>query len=174
MLSRADVGGTLPSIQPALAASSDCQFLRPITVDDVTGRESVVIVQGHVALEGVLLFGQKHFYICEHFALSPVKEVYCTRHCLSSISDSFIYALCHNDRAAGQPACSCYSYEDIKEIHPMRFLLQEVALELFFKSGHSVFLVFHNSDRKRTLKRFRSMKPSLKSKGITEESINIR
>ncbi|XP_060096943.1 WD repeat- and FYVE domain-containing protein 4 [Heteronotia binoei] len=142
--------------------------------EKVTGRESVVVVQEHVALEGVLLFGQKHFYICEHFTLSHMQEVYCTKHCSSSISDSFIYTLCHNDQATGQSTCSSYSYDDIKEIHLMRFLLQEVALEIFFRSGYSVFLVFHNSDRKKTLKRFRSKKPSLKSKGITEESINIR
>ncbi|XP_054839943.1 WD repeat- and FYVE domain-containing protein 4 [Eublepharis macularius] len=142
--------------------------------EKVTNRESVAIVQGHVVLEGVLLFGQKHFYICKHFTLSHLEEVYCTRHCLSSISESFIYSLCHKEQAAGRPACSCYSYSDIKEIHPMRFLLQEVALEIFFRSGYSVFLVFHKSDRKKTLKRFYSMKPVLKSKGITEESINIR
>nr|XP_056706521.1 WD repeat- and FYVE domain-containing protein 4 [Euleptes europaea] len=142
--------------------------------EKVTGRESVVIVQGHVALEGVLLFGQKHFYICEYFTLSHPQEVYCTRHCLSSISDSFIYTLCYKDQAMGQPACSCYSYDDIKEIHPMRFLLQEVAVEIFFRSGYSVFLAFHNSARKKPLKRFWSKKPSLKSRGITEESINVR
>ncbi|XP_077207114.1 WD repeat- and FYVE domain-containing protein 4 isoform X2 [Paroedura picta] len=142
--------------------------------EKVTSRESLVIVQGHVALEGVLLFGQKHFYLCEHFALSPLRDVSCTRHGLSSISDSFIYSLCHSEHAMGQPACSRYLYDDIKEILPMRFLLQEVALEIFFRSGYSVFLVFHNSNRKKTLKRFQSMKPGLKSKGITGESINIR
>ncbi|XP_009977759.1 PREDICTED: WD repeat- and FYVE domain-containing protein 4 [Tauraco erythrolophus] len=140
----------------------------------VTFKCSVAVVQGHTALEGVLLFGKEHFYICECFVLSPLEEVYCTRHCLSSISDPFIFNLCHKDHAVGDQMCSRYSYRDIKEIHLMRYLLQEIALEIFFKNGYSRFLVFHDSDRNKIFKRFCSFQPALKSKGITEESLNIR
>uniref|UniRef100_A0A8C8BHA2 WDFY family member 4 n=1 Tax=Otus sunia TaxID=257818 RepID=A0A8C8BHA2_9STRI len=114
---------------------------------------SVAVVQGHTALEGVLLFGKEHFYICECFVLSPLEEVYCTHHCLSSISDPFIFNLCHKDHAVGDQKCARYSYHDIKEIHLMRFLLQEIALEVFFKNGYSRFLVFHDSDRNKIFKR---------------------
>ncbi|KAF7247495.1 WD repeat- and FYVE domain-containing protein 4 [Varanus komodoensis] len=143
--------------------------------EKIKRRDSVVIVQEQASSEGVLLFGQKHFYLCSHFTLSHLGEVYCTRHCLSRISDSFIHGLCHKDQAVGQPACSRYAYSDIREILPTHFLLQEDALEIFFRNGYSVFLVFFNSDRARILKRFSSsMKPVLKSKSITDESINIR
>ncbi|KAM7016761.1 WD repeat- and FYVE domain-containing protein 4 [Passerculus sandwichensis] len=142
--------------------------------EKVTFKCSVAVVQGHTALEGVLLFGQEHFYICECFVLSLQEEVYCTRHCLSRISDPFIFNLCHKDHAVGDQTCSRFSYQDIKEIHLMRFLLQEVALEIFFKNGYSRFLVFHDSDRNKIFKRFCSFQPALKSKGITEESLNIR
>ncbi|RMC11578.1 hypothetical protein DUI87_11699 [Hirundo rustica rustica] len=142
--------------------------------EKVTFKCSVAVVQGHTALEGVLLFGKEHFYICECFVLSPQEEVYCTRHCLSRISDQFIFNLCHKDHAVGDQMCSRYSYHDIREIHLMRFLLQEIALEIFFKNGYSRFLVFHDSDRNKIFKRFCSFQPALKSKGITEESLNIR
>ncbi|XP_026707231.1 WD repeat- and FYVE domain-containing protein 4 [Athene cunicularia] len=142
--------------------------------EKVTFKCSVAVVQGHRALEGVLLFGKEHFYICECFVLSPLEEVYCTRHCLSSISDPFIFNLCHKDHAVGDQKCSRYSYHDIKEIHLMRFLLQEIALEVFFKNGYSRFLVFHDSDRNKIFKRFCFFQPALKPKGITEESLNIR
>ncbi|XP_010181867.1 PREDICTED: WD repeat- and FYVE domain-containing protein 4-like [Mesitornis unicolor] len=122
--------------------------------EKVTFKCSVAVVRGHRALEGVLLFGREHFYICECFVLSPLEEVYCTHHCLSSISDPFIFNLCHKDRAVGDQMCSRHSYHDIKEIHLMRFLLQEIALEIFFKSGYSRFLVFHDSDRNKIFKRF--------------------
>uniref|UniRef100_A0A8C3Y3C9 WDFY family member 4 n=1 Tax=Catharus ustulatus TaxID=91951 RepID=A0A8C3Y3C9_CATUS len=122
---------------------------------------SVAVVQGHTALEGVLLFGKEHFYICECFVLSPLQEVYCTRHCLSRISDPFIFNLCHKDHAMGDQMCSRYSYHDIKEIHLMRFLLQEIALEIFFKNGYSRFLVFHDSDRNKIFKRFCSFQSTL-------------
>lgn len=142
--------------------------------EKVTFKCSVAVVQGHTALEGVLLFGREHFYICECFVLSPLEEVCCTQHCLSSISDPFIFNLCHKDHVVGDQRCSRYSYCDIKEIRLMRFLLQEIALEIFFKNGYSRFLVFHDCDRKKIFKRFCFFQPALKSKGVTEESVNIR
>lgn len=42
----------------------------------------------------------------------------------SSISDPFIFNLCHKDHVVGDQRCSRYSYCDIKEIRLMRFLLQ--------------------------------------------------
>ncbi|XP_021253682.1 WD repeat- and FYVE domain-containing protein 4 isoform X2 [Numida meleagris] len=142
--------------------------------EKVTFKCSVAVVQGHTALEGVLLFGREHFYICECFVLSPLEEVCCTQHCLSRISDPFIFNLCHKDHVVGVHRCSRYSYHDIKEIRLMRFLLQEIALEIFFKNGYSRFLVFHDCDRKKIFKRFCFFQPALKSKGVTEESLNIR
>ncbi|XP_052533656.1 WD repeat- and FYVE domain-containing protein 4 isoform X2 [Tympanuchus pallidicinctus] len=142
--------------------------------EKVTFKCSVAVVQGHTALEGVLLFGRKHFYICECFVLSPLEEVCCTQHCLSSISDPFIFNLCHREHVVGDQRCFRYSYHDIKEIRLMRFLLQEIALEIFFKNGYSRFLVFHDCDRKKIFKRFCFFQPALKSKGVTEESLNVR
>ncbi|XP_072483675.1 WD repeat- and FYVE domain-containing protein 4 isoform X2 [Notamacropus eugenii] len=142
--------------------------------EKVSVKHSVVIVQGHVVSEGVLLFGQQHFYVCENFTLSPLGDVYCTKHCLSNISDPFIFNMCSKDRPLDHYTCNRYSYSDIKEIHLMRFLLQEIALEIFFRNGYSKFLVFHNSDRSKAFKSFRSLQPGLKGKGITEESLNIR
>lgn len=49
----------------------------------VSQKVPMVIVQGHLVSEGILLFGQHHFYICENFTLSPTGDVYCTHHCLS-------------------------------------------------------------------------------------------
>ncbi|XP_063160442.1 WD repeat- and FYVE domain-containing protein 4 [Candoia aspera] len=139
--------------------------------EKVICRQSVVIIEGHIALEAVILFGQDHFYICKHFTLSHLEEIYCTSHCLSCINESFIYNLCYGTEAiAVEPTCSCHSYSDIKEIQPMRFLLQEIALEIFLNNGYSIFLVFHNSNRTKALTRF----CSVKSKGITDESTNIR
>ncbi|KAG8137761.1 hypothetical protein E2320_004976, partial [Naja naja] len=123
--------------------------------EKVTCRLSVVMVDGHLVLEGVLLLGRDHFYVCRHFTLSHLEEVYCTSHCLSCIREPFIYNLCYAMEAtAAEPTCSCHSYSDIKQIRPMRFLLQDIALEVFLNNGYSIFLVFHNSDRKKFLTRY--------------------
>ncbi|XP_049501299.1 WD repeat- and FYVE domain-containing protein 4 isoform X1 [Panthera uncia] len=142
--------------------------------EKVTQKYSLVIVQGHLVSEGILLFGHQHFYICENFTLSPVGDVYCTRHCLSNISDPFIFNMCSKDRSSDHYSCQRHSYGDLRELRQARFLLQDIALELFFQNGYSKFLVFHNSDRSKVFKSFCSFQPSLKGKGITEEPLNLR
>ncbi|XP_072662463.1 WD repeat- and FYVE domain-containing protein 4 isoform X2 [Canis lupus baileyi] len=142
--------------------------------EKVTQKYSLVIVQGHLVSEGVLLFGHQHFYICENFTLSPVGDVYCTRHCLSNISDPFIFNMCSKDRSSDQYSCQSHSYGQLSELRQARFLLQDIALELFFQNGYSKFLVFHNNDRSKVFKSFCSFQPSLKGKGITEDPLNLR
>ncbi|XP_076980769.1 WD repeat- and FYVE domain-containing protein 4 isoform X3 [Tamandua tetradactyla] len=145
-----------------------------IDQEKVTLKYSLVVVQGHLVSEGVLLLGCQHFYICENFTLSPVGDVYCTRHCLSNISDPFIFNMCSKDRSSDHYSCQRHSYGDIRDIYPARFLLQDIALEIFFQNGYSKFLVFHNGDRCKVFKSFHSFQPSLKGKGITEDPITIR
>ncbi|KAB0349750.1 hypothetical protein FD754_014607 [Muntiacus muntjak] len=142
--------------------------------EKVTQKYSLVIVQGHLVCEGLLLFGQQHFYICENFTLSPVGDVYCTRHCLSNISDPFIFNMCSKDRSSDHYSCQRHSYGDLRELRQARFLLQDIALEIFFQNGYSKFLVFHNSDRSKVFKSFCSFQPSLKGKGFTEDTLNLR
>uniref|UniRef100_A0A8W4FRG3 WDFY family member 4 n=1 Tax=Sus scrofa TaxID=9823 RepID=A0A8W4FRG3_PIG len=121
--------------------------------EKVTQKYSLVIVQGHLVCEGLLLFGQQHFYICENFTLSPMGDVYCTRHCLSNISDPFIFNMCSKDRSSDNYSCQRHSYGDLRELRQARFLLQDIALEIFFQNGYSKFLVFYNSDRSKVFKR---------------------
>ncbi|MBZ3885028.1 WD repeat- and FYVE domain-containing protein 4 [Sciurus carolinensis] len=93
--------------------------------EKVTQKFSLVIVQGHLVSEGVLLFGHQHFYICENFTLSPTGDIYCTRHCLSNISDPFIFNMCSKDRSSEHYSCQRYSYVDLRELRQARFLLQK-------------------------------------------------
>ncbi|EPQ01428.1 WD repeat- and FYVE domain-containing protein 4 [Myotis brandtii] len=126
--------------------------------EKVTQKYSMVLVQGHLVSEALLLFGHQHFYICENFTLSPVGDVYCTRHCLSNISDPFIFNLCSKDRSSDHYSCRRHSYGDLRELRQARFLLQDIALEIFFRNGCSKFFVFHNSDRSKVFKRSPSYK----------------
>ncbi|XP_058527545.1 WD repeat- and FYVE domain-containing protein 4 isoform X2 [Ochotona princeps] len=142
--------------------------------EKVSQKFSLVIVQGHLVSEGVLLFGHQHFYICENFTMSPTGDVYCTHHCLSNISDPFIFNMCSKDRCSEQYSCQCHSYGDLRELRLARFLLQDIALELFFQNGYSKFLVFYNGDRNKAFKSFCSFQPSLKGKGVMEDPLNLR
>ncbi|KAM5235936.1 WD repeat- and FYVE domain-containing protein 4 [Ctenodactylus gundi] len=139
--------------------------------EKVTQKFSLVIVQGHLVSEGVLLFGHRHFYICENFTLSPTGDVYCTRHCLSNISDPFIFNMCSKDGSSDQYSCQRYSYGDLRELRQARFLLQDIAMEIFLQNGYSRFLVFCNGDRSAVFKGFCSFQPSLKGKGAAEDTL---
>ncbi|XP_004716310.1 WD repeat- and FYVE domain-containing protein 4 [Echinops telfairi] len=142
--------------------------------EKVSLKYSLVIVQGHLVSEGVLLFGHQHFYICDNFTLSPMGDIYCTHHCLSNISDPFIFNMCSKDRSCNHYSCQRYSYAEIREIRKTRFLLQDISLEIFFQNGYSKFLVFHNSDRSKAFKSFCSFQHGLKGKNITEDSLDLR
>ncbi|XP_049996650.1 WD repeat- and FYVE domain-containing protein 4 isoform X3 [Alexandromys fortis] len=142
--------------------------------EKVSQKVPLVIVQGHLVSEGILLFGQQHFYICENFTLSPTGDVYCTRHCLSNISDPFIFNMCSKDRSSDHYSCQRFAYSDLRELRQARFLLQDIALEIFFQNGDSKLLVFYSSDRGKAFKSFCTFQPSLKGKGNAEDPFNLR
>lgn len=142
--------------------------------EKVSQKVPMVIVQGHLVSEGILLFGQQHFYVCENFTLSPTGDVYCTHHCLSNISDPFIFNMCSKDRSSDHYSCQRHAYSDLRELRQARFLLQDIALEIFFQNGYSKLLVFYNSDRSKAFKSFCTFQPSLKGKGTTEDPFNLR
>lgn len=73
----------LPLPSTRTAGRPPCPGLTGALSLQVTQKFSLVTVQGHLVSEGLLLLGQQHFYVCENFTLSPVGDVYCTRHCLS-------------------------------------------------------------------------------------------
>ncbi|MEJ1276659.1 hypothetical protein NN561_007568 [Cricetulus griseus] len=139
----------------------------------VSQKFPLVIVQGHLVSEGILLFGQQHFYICENFTLSPTGDVYCTRHCLSNISDPFIFNMCSKDRSSDHYSCQRHAYSDLRVLRPARFLLQDIALEIFFQNGYSKLLVFYNNDRSKASKSFCTFQPNLKGKVNTEDPFNL-
>ncbi|CAH7126598.1 Wdfy4 [Phodopus roborovskii] len=150
-----------PALQESLHSEDFLELCRERQVilqelldgEKVSQKFPLVIVQGHLVSEGILLFGQQHFYICENFTLSPTGDVYCTHHCLSNISDPFIFNMCSKDRSSDHYSCQRHAYRDLGELRPARFLLQDIALEIFFQNGYSKLLVFYNNDRSKASKR---------------------
>ncbi|XP_078284484.1 LOW QUALITY PROTEIN: WD repeat- and FYVE domain-containing protein 4 [Rhinoraja longicauda] len=140
--------------------------------DKITMKFSLIVTECPLLMESVLLIDQGHFYICENFTLSSSGDVYCTNHHPSSINDPYIYDMCNKEAGGKIPKCSRYSWDDVQEIHHRRFLLQDIAIEIFLKGGFSKFLIFHKNDKKVVLKKFYSMIPALK-KGNPDNSRNL-
>ncbi|XP_061083702.1 WD repeat- and FYVE domain-containing protein 4 isoform X3 [Conger conger] len=138
--------------------------------EKVKSKLCVVIVSGHIVTEGVLLFGKSHFYICEGFTLSPSGDVCCKNHHPTSVRDSFICSmfLTTPSSETTPPSCRRYAYEEVKDAHFARFLLEDNALEIFMRSGQSTFLVFQNKEHRSAFKWLCSIVPSLKGRTVTD------
>ncbi|KAM4636528.1 WD repeat- and FYVE domain-containing protein 4 [Discoglossus pictus] len=173
---------------------------RLVILQDFPEREKIslkmpiVLVEGHIISEGVFLFGRDHFYLCFKFTLSSSGDVSCSAHGLSSIQDPFIYDLCNKTCAVETPRSMTgdspvspgrenglsapwverYCYSEVAELQPMCFLMQEMALEIFFRNRISKFVVFPNKDVNTAIKWFHLLMPSLKAKGAGEDPQIIR
>lgn len=157
--------------------SQDCSYIRIIlqelqTGDEVKAKMCIVTVSGLKVTEGVLLFGKDCVYLCEGFTLSSIGDVCCRNHHPSSVRNSDIATMLSKDLPV--PRCRRWLYDDVKEARFMRYLLEDNALEIFMKNGHSAFLVFLNKDHVSAYKRLCMAVPSLKGRGVAEVIANAR
>ncbi|XP_047198145.1 WD repeat- and FYVE domain-containing protein 4 isoform X2 [Hippoglossus stenolepis] len=166
-----------PSTLEPCSHTQECPDIRIILQDldpgeEVKAKMYVVMVSGLRVTEGVLLFGKESLFLCEGFTLSPTGDVCCRKHHPSSVKDSFISTMLSKEL----PSASCrrWLYEDIKEARFMRFLLEDNAIEVFMKNGHSAFLVFLNKDHVSAYKRLCMVVSALKGRGVTEIIANAR
>ncbi|KAM4607468.1 WD repeat- and FYVE domain-containing protein 4 [Polymixia lowei] len=140
--------------------------------EKVKAKKCVVVVSGLRVTEGVLLFGKETLYLCEGFTLCPAGDVCCRKHHPSSVRDSFISTMLSKELLPA--SCRRWPYEDIKDARFMRFLLEDNALEILMRNGHSTFLVFLNKDHVSAYKSLCSAVPSLKGRGVAEVLANAR
>ncbi|XP_019902981.2 WD repeat- and FYVE domain-containing protein 4 isoform X2 [Esox lucius] len=144
------------------------QELQP--AEEIKVKACVLVVSGLSVTEGVLLFGSESLYVCEGFTLTPTGDVCCRKHHPTSVRDSYISSMLTTDITSSRR----WPYQDIREVHFMRFLLEDNALEIFMQNGYSVFLVFFNKDHVSAFKRLCSLAPALKGRGATEIISNVR
>ncbi|XP_061140965.1 WD repeat- and FYVE domain-containing protein 4 isoform X1 [Syngnathus typhle] len=139
--------------------------------EEVIAKMCVVMVSGLQVTEGVLLFTKESLLLCEGFTLTPSGDVCCTKHHPSSVRDSFISSMLSKE---SRSSCRNWLYEDIKEARFMRFLLEDNAIEVFMKNGHSAFLVFINKDHVSAYQRLCKVVSSLKGRGVADIIANAR
>uniref|UniRef100_A0A4W5QEA5 WDFY family member 4 n=1 Tax=Hucho hucho TaxID=62062 RepID=A0A4W5QEA5_9TELE len=132
----------------------------------------VVVVSGLSVTEGLLLFGRDSLYMCEGFTLTPAGDVCCRKHHHTGVRDAFLSSMLTKDIPSSSPSCKRWPYQDIRDVHFMRFLLEENALEIFMQNGYSAFLVFFNKDHVSAFKRLCSVVPALIGRGVAEVITN--
>lgn len=114
-------------------------------------------IQGLDTAEGILLFGKEHLYIVDGFTIFKSREI----RDIESIAAEEYEAILPSPGGAPQPKkskvkrlCSKFLYEDIREVHKRRYLLQPMALEVFSTDGRNTLLAFPIKMRNKIYSKF--------------------
>ncbi|XP_014261988.1 WD repeat and FYVE domain-containing protein 3 isoform X2 [Cimex lectularius] len=109
-------------------------------------------IQGLDTMEGLLLFGKEHLYIVDGFTLLKSREI---RDIESLPPECYEPILPPQGTvSSSKRQCSKFSYEDIREVHKRRYLLQPMALEVFSSDGRNYLLAFPRKIRNKVYQRF--------------------
>nr|CAI5836643.1 unnamed protein product [Callosobruchus analis] len=115
-------------------------------------------IQGLDTTEGLLLFGQEYCYVVDGFTLLKNREI---RDIDSVPHNANEYEpILPNPgsprRSRAMRHCSKFAYDDIREVHKRRYLLQPMALEVFSGDGRNYLLAFPRKVRNKVYQRFMS------------------
>ncbi|CAH2247052.1 jg23900 [Pararge aegeria aegeria] len=111
-------------------------------------------IQGLDTTEGLLLFGREHCYVIDGFTLLKNREI----RDLDSCPDDYEPILpSQGIQKSNQRQCSKFLYEDIREVHKRRYLLQPIALEVFSSDGRNYLLAFPRKVRNKVYCRFTAL-----------------
>ncbi|VDM68172.1 unnamed protein product, partial [Strongylus vulgaris] len=117
--------------------------------------------------EGLLLFGREHYYVVDGFTLLKTREIRDLDFLSQELHDPIVpytaTGATHPPRSSR--LCSKFSYEDIREVHKRRYLLQPIALEVFSADGRNYLLAFPKKMRDRVYEKLLSMAKGLTSGG---------
>lgn len=117
-------------------------------------------IQGLDTSEGLILFGKEHCYVVDGFTLLKNREI---RDIDSMPAGTYEPIL----PASGGPRhqqlrqCSKFAYEDIREVHKRRYLLQPIALEIFSGDGRNYLLSFQRKVRNKVYQRVMALATSI-------------
>lgn len=111
-------------------------------------------IQGLDTFEGLLLFGKEHCYIVDGFTLLKNREIKDIDTLPPGAYDPIIPNSGGTTRQHKVRQCSKFAYEEIREVHKRRYLLQPIALEVFSEDGRNYLLSFPRKVRNKVYQRF--------------------
>ncbi|XP_035234406.1 WD repeat and FYVE domain-containing protein 3 isoform X2 [Anguilla anguilla] len=118
-------------------------------------------VQGLDTSEGLLLFGKEHFYVIDGFTMTVAREIRDIDTLPANMHEAIIPRGARQGQSQLKRTCSIFAYEDIKEVHKRRYLLQPMAVEVFSGDGRNYLLAFQKGVRNKVYQRFLAVVPSL-------------
>uniref|UniRef100_A0A672NXI4 WD repeat and FYVE domain containing 3 n=1 Tax=Sinocyclocheilus grahami TaxID=75366 RepID=A0A672NXI4_SINGR len=81
-------------------------------------------VQGLDTSEGLLLFGKEHFYVIDGFTMTVTREIRDIETLPANMHEPIIPRGARQSKSQLKRTCSIFAYEDIREVHKRRYLLQ--------------------------------------------------
>ncbi|XP_024909182.1 WD repeat and FYVE domain-containing protein 3 isoform X1 [Cynoglossus semilaevis] len=118
-------------------------------------------VQGLDTSEGLLLFGKEHFYVIDGYTMTVSREIRDIDTLPQNLYEAIIPRGARQGQSQLKRSCSIFNYEDIKEVHKRRYLLQPMAVEVFSADGRNYLLAFQKGVRNKVYQRFLAVVPSL-------------
>lgn len=121
----------------------------------------------------MFLFGKEHFYVLDGYTLISTKDIVDIDTLKSSTYEPLIPKCTNGSSSSSAPpnsvlnsttsekTCSKFAYEDIREVHNRRYLLQEIAMEIFSNDGRNYLLVFPRKCRNKIYDRLIALTPDL-------------
>ncbi|GMT24191.1 hypothetical protein PFISCL1PPCAC_15488, partial [Pristionchus fissidentatus] len=124
-------------------------------------------VQGLESAEGLLLFGKDHYYVVDGFTLLKTKEIRDLDFLPPDLHDPIVPYTATGSTSPPRVSriCSKFSYDNIREVHKRRYLLQPIALEVFSADGRNYLLAFPKRMRDRVYDKLLSMARGLREGG---------
>ena len=111
-------------------------------------------IQGLDTTEGLLLFGKEHFYVLDGFTLVNGREVHDINFIPTTYFEPIIPQVPGQTRPSSKRQVNKYAYEDVREVHKRRYLLQPIAIEVFCADGQNQLLAFVRECRSKVYQRF--------------------
>ncbi|KAG0346054.1 hypothetical protein BG004_002567, partial [Podila humilis] len=146
----ADVEDQDRDAEPAFEEAANRKILRLLEAGDVVYEVyNMSRVTGLDAVEGLLLLCKHNMYLIDNYFQKLDGEVVDISEVADSERDQYLQLLASNAPASSQPPadstevrhqCRKWRFEDIKEVHRRRYLLRNVALELFFVDGRNYLI----------------------------------
>ena len=105
-------------------------------------------IQGLDIVEGLLLFGKEHFYVIDGFTIVNQREVHDIDFIPANQYDPIIPTVPGQvPKIKPKRQVSKFSFDDVKEVHKRRYLLQPIAVEVFTTNGQNYLLSFQKQFR---------------------------
>ncbi|KAG0304181.1 hypothetical protein BGZ98_005820 [Dissophora globulifera] len=135
--------------EPAFEEAANRKILRLLEAGDVVYEVyNMSRVTGLDAVEGLLLLCKHNMYLIDNYFQKLDGEVVDISEVADSERDQYLQLLASNapisqpssDSSEVRHQCRKWRFEDIKEVHRRRYLLRNVAMELFFVDGRNYLI----------------------------------